>query len=259
MVPIKLGYLAFREALAASARRLFPSPTPSDERYTAMYEAYISSRPQDDYDRTHAIRFRETAKVFGPYLSRAKSVLELGGHSRIGIFVRDVFGASYESYEHELREPYDLPDGRFDTVLCLEVLEHLKDARSSEDNSTDINDIACWNYSGVLNALREILRVLQPRGVLLVTTPNATSVDVIGRVLAGAHPHMFDPHVRELAPNQVKAFAELVGFSLELFGTFFAWGEYPVELRQKISDMIVALGFDPSHRGDDAYYAFRRK
>ena len=30
------------------------------------------------------------------------------------------------------------------------------------------------------------------------------------------------------------------------------------ELRRKLTDMIEALGFDPQHRGDDAFYAFRK-
>ena len=69
---------------------------------------------------------------------------------------------------------------------------------------------------------------------------------------------MFDPHVRELAPKQVKAIAKLVGFQLEMFGTFYAWGVASDELRKKITEMIEALGFNPQHRGDDAFYAFRK-
>lgn len=255
---MKLGYQAFREAIAASFGRPYPAPLPTDAgaRYLAMWESYVAKRQDlDDYDHTHAIRFRQTVKVFGPYLSKAKSVLELGGHSRIGVFARDVFGIDYRGYEGELRDPYDLPSDAFDVVLCLEVLEHLKDARRSE---TTINDIACWNYSGVMNLLQESYRVMKPGGVLLVTTPNAASVDVIGRVLAGDPPQMFNPHVRELAPRQVKAFAELVGFQLELFGTYFAWGECSAELREKVLDFITSVGFDPSNRGDDAYYVLQR-
>jgi SAM-dependent methyltransferase len=256
---IKLGYQAFREIVAASRERPFPGhgkPTQNEqERYEALYQAYIAKRECNDYDYIHATRFRETVKAFGGYLEPAKAILELGGHGRVGVFARDTFGASYQSYVQDLRDPYDLPNGAFDVVLCLEVIEHLKDSRSSE---IDINDIACWNYSGVLNLMYESYRVLRPGGVLLVTTPNAISVDVIKCVLAGDHPFMFGPHVRELVPMQVKAFGELVGFELESFGTFFAWGVCDTALRHKILDMIAALGFDPSHRGDDAYYALRR-
>ena len=254
---IKLGYLAFREAISASFSRPFPAPVRRDEdAYVALWDFHVAKRHDlNDYDHIHAVRFRETVKVFGAYLSKAKTILELGGHSRLGIFAKEALGVEYCGYEGELREPYDLPSETFDCVLCLEVIEHLKDARSSE---TTMDDIACWNYSGVMNLLQESYRLTKPGGLLLVTTPNAASVDVIGRVLAGDSPQMFNPHVRELAPKQVKAFAELVGFRLVSFGTFFAWRECPQELRKKLLDLITSLGFDPTNRGDDAYYAFEK-
>jgi SAM-dependent methyltransferase len=252
----KLGYNAFREVIAASKSIPLPAVFRSSKRdYAALYERFASGRPSDDYDLIHALRFRETANAFGSYLEVAKSVLELGGHGRIGLFAEETFGVRYSSYEKELREPYDLPSEAFDVVLCLEVIEHMKDRPSLE---TDQHDISCWNYSGALNLLSESYRILKPGGVLLLTTPNATSVDAIKCILAGDHPFMFDPHVRELAPQQVKAFAEHVGFTLEKFGTFFAWETCDPKLRQRISKMIAKLGFDSSHRGNDAYFAFRR-
>jgi SAM-dependent methyltransferase len=251
----KLGYDAFREVIGASATKPFPGPWRilGKTDYVALYNAFAVKHEQDDYDAIHAVRFRETVKAFGPYLEAAKSVIELGGHGRIGLFAQETFGVQYTNYEAELREPYDLPSEAFDVVLCLEIIEHLKDRPSIEEEQNDY-----WNYSGVLNLLSESHRILKSGGVLLVTTPNATSVDTIKCILAGDHPFMFDPHVRELAPKQVKAFAEHVGFTLEEFGTFFAWGVCDQELRHKISKMIAELGFDPSHRGDDAFYVFRR-
>lgn len=246
---VKLGYLAFRELIAASSGK----PWPRD--YVALYNMFAAKREQDDYDVIHAVRFRETAKVFGPYLETARHIIELGGHGRIGLFVEETFGIKCSCYEAELREPYNLPSEAFDVVLCLEVIEHLKDRVTQEDRQSDIE---CWNYSGVLNLLSESHRILKPGGVLLMTTPNATSLDTIKCILAGDHPFLFDPHVRELAPKQVKAFGEHAGFTLEKFGTFFAWTECSQELRQKISKMISDLGFSPANRGDDAYYVFRR-
>ncbi|MGH7223162.1 MAG: class I SAM-dependent methyltransferase [Gemmataceae bacterium] len=249
--------MAFREVIATSAAKPFPAlrRVLGETDYVALYDAFAARRQQDDYDAIHAVRFRETVKAFGPYLEAATSIIELGGHGRIGLFAQDRFGTQYSSYENELREPYNLPTAGFDVVLCLEVIEHMKDRPSLEG---DQNDIACWNYSGAVNLLSESHRILKPGGVLLVTTPNATSLDSIKCILAGDHPFMFDPHVRELAPKQVKAFAEHVGFTLEKFGTFFAWTECSNELRQKIAKMITDLGFDASNRGDDAYYVFRR-
>lgn len=198
---------------------------------------------------------RQTVKAFGPYLQGAKSIIELGGHGRIGMFAHETFGVPYLPYEGELREPFDIPDQSCDVLLCLEVIEHLKDRISLEHSETDRD---CWNYSGVLNLLNESYRILKPGGVLLVTTPNASSVDAIKCILAGDHPFQFEFHVRELTPKQVKAFGEHVGFTLEQFGTFFAWSVCDQNLRSRLLKIIADLGFDTSNRGDDAYYAFRR-
>ena len=259
--PTRLGYQALQSAFAASLARPYIPPSPDNRKdaahYIALWEGYTFRHALELYDRIHAVRFRETAGVFGPYLESGKSILELGGRSRFGAFCHDAFRALYQNYENDLREPYELPSDTFDIVLCLETLQYMKDTEASEIG-VNRDEKGTWNYSGVLNVFYEAFRVLRPGGVLLITTPNATSVDVLGRVLSGHHPYLFDPHVREFAPMQIKALAELAGFELELFGTFFAWGECSAALRQKLSEMISLMGFDTDNRGDDAYFAFRR-
>ncbi|RYG94036.1 MAG: FkbM family methyltransferase, partial [Alphaproteobacteria bacterium] len=230
--------------------------SPEDiQRYSELYDGFSASRIGDDYDYVHSVRFRATAALFGGYLERSRKIVELGGHSRIGVFAQTVFQSDYQAYESELRDRFNLPNGAFDCVLCLEVIEHIKDTAVSE---TTIERIASFNYSGVMNVLSEAFRVLRPGGVLLITTPNAASVDVIFKVMQGEHPHLFEPHVRELAPKQVKAFAERVGFHLEAFGTFFAWGTADEDTRSRILEFISQMGFDPSNRGDDAVYVLRK-
>lgn len=247
------------EAYAISEALPMPVPmqiSPEDiEKYGQLYDVFAASRDADDYDYVHAVRFRATASLLGEQLSQAKRIVELGGHSRIGVFAEQVFGAYYQPYSAELRDRFDLPGEAFDCVLCLEVIEHLKDTLASE---TTIERIASFNYSGIMNLLTESYRVLEPGGLLLITTPNAVSVDVMIRVMRGDHPHLFDPHVRELAPKQVKAFAERVGFRLEAFGTFFAWQTADDDTRARALAFINEMGFDAANRGDDAVYVFRK-
>lgn len=56
---------------------------------------------------------------------------------------------------HDANRPFDLPDGAFDVVTMLDVIEHLTE----------------W-----AGALRESRRVLKPGGVLVVVTLNAHSI-----------------------------------------------------------------------------------
>jgi SAM-dependent methyltransferase len=189
---LKLGYDEFRSLIRISRAKPFPSARDAPAHdYIALYEQFISGRPQDEYDHIHAVRFRETAKVFGTYLEGGKRIVELGGYGRIGLFARETLGACCQAYEGELREPFDLADRAFDVVLCLEVVEHMKDRPSLETDQWP-PDREYWNYSGALNLLAESHRILRPGGYLLLTTPNATSLDTIAKILGGDHPFMFD-------------------------------------------------------------------
>jgi SAM-dependent methyltransferase len=100
------------------------------------------------------------------------------------------------------RIPYD--DGSFDFVFCTEVIEHLLDP---------------------LVSLREIARVLTPRGCLLVTTPNLAraanrlKLAVLGAsvnfALAESIPYNkgnWRPHIREYTLKELRYMVGSAGF-----------------------------------------------
>ena len=64
------------------------------------------------------------------------------------------------------------PDGRFDLVTATELLEHLEDFR---------------------RILREIYRVLRPRGVCILSTPNVLNINSRLRYLWFGFPDLFGP------------------------------------------------------------------
>jgi len=75
---------------------------------------------------------------------------------------RHVFDFDHFNVESD-RFPY--PDGSFQLVLCCEILEHLP--------------------QDPIHMLAEIHRVLADGGLLLLTTPNATRIDNLARMLRG--------------------------------------------------------------------------
>lgn len=111
----------------------------------------------------------------------------------------------YDAHLIEDATTLPLEDASVDTVLCMEVLEHL--LFPSE-------------------ALREIRRVLRPRGTLIVTVPNIahwrTRVDIAlfgrwhpgGDHLAVAQPWR-DPHLRFFTPKTLRAMLEEVRVSVQ--------------------------------------------
>jgi SAM-dependent methyltransferase len=128
------------------------------------------------------------------------------------------------------RFSFDLPQQQFDLVLNLEVVEHLNEPLHPESH---IDEIGMFQGAGAQNMFGECRRVLRDGGALCLTTPNASSIDVIGNVLM-----------------------RRTGFSLKTYRTFFAWNSRPDIDRDRLLRQLEILGFDMSDRGDDAAYLF---
>jgi 2-polyprenyl-3-methyl-5-hydroxy-6-metoxy-1,4-benzoquinol methylase len=100
--------------------------------------------------------------------------------------------------------PYPFAGETFDVVLLTEVLEHLRD------------------YP--LLALKEARRILKPGGYLLLTTPNAASLQNRARLMLGRTVHtnirdwMFGlphaRHAREYTANELREIVRQAGFQL---------------------------------------------
>ena len=222
---------------------------------TPDFDAYIDALPQDEYARTHRLRFRETWARLQDLAGKARDVLELGALSPVGAYFRDRLGARVAAVETDLRyPPYSAADSGADMVLCLEVLEHLNDAHQP---GSSIGEIAMFTHSGARAMFRECRRLLRPGGRLVLTTPNAASIDVLGNVLRRRHPFRYPPHVREYAPAEVLDLAREAGFEAERASTFFAWNAHPDVDRGALIAGLDAMGFDMSDRGDDALFVFR--
>ncbi len=78
-------------------------------------------------------------------------------------------------------DPFPYSADHFDTVLCCELLEHL-----TQDP---------------MRMMNEIHRVLKPGGILLLTTPNATSLHAAFSVLNGNHPAFYNRYPRPPQPT----------------------------------------------------------
>jgi SAM-dependent methyltransferase len=109
---------------------------------------------------------------------------------------------SYHHFNIE-QEPFPFPDAEFAVVFLCEILEHL------------LHD--------PLAVLREIQRVLQPGGTLLLTTPNVNRLENRARMLAGLN--IYDPysghgpygrHNREYNTSEIESLLRHCGFEIEM-------------------------------------------
>jgi SAM-dependent methyltransferase len=254
-----LDWTNFNEFFAESKDIPLPPRKPLAEKVAAerraAYETFSRSREQNSYDRTHFLRFQRTVEFYWDEIGNSKHIVELGGLSRIGLFAEKYLSKELTQYERDLRDQFDLPDNHFDCVLCLEVAEHLKDNKQSEG---DIEGIAQFNYSGIINLFAESYRVLTKGGVLALTTPNAISLDSILNAMTGRCSFIYELHVRELTPTQVKAFGSAVGFTLERFDTYDCYQLHSEAARKMAAELIKKLGSDVERRDNGAFYLFRK-
>jgi SAM-dependent methyltransferase len=166
-----------------------------------------------------------------------------GGHkaqkvSRDG----ELFECHIELFDAEA-DNFPFEDGFFTTVLCCELIEHLR-----EDP---------------MHLMAEVNRILKPGGHVVITTPNITSLQAVSAILQGFHPGLFHSYVRprangetearhnrEYTPGEIQKLLEVAGFEITLLetGPFreqprpeYAWVRYPME-RYQFDSMLRGGG-----------------
>ncbi len=146
-------------------------------------------------------------EVRGSYLGPAGRVDHREAQSSTG----EVFTCEIDLFDAE-KDRFPYPDDYFATVLCCELLEHLRD--------------------DPMHMMSEINRVLRPAGTLVLTTPNICGLRAINAILLGYHPGFFHQYIRpsgdgepeprhhrEYAPREVQMLLEQAGFEVTLLET----------------------------------------
>lgn len=171
----------------------------------------------EDYDRVHRERYRLSRQWLAPHLRPGLRVLECGDPGTFSRTLAEQDGIELANirtdlrYQWAFRSPYP-----FDLVLCMEVLEHLHDKEAEKPTE--------WRGTGAAEMLRSIRNALADDGLLFLTTPNACSYNVLGKVLTMQPPMVYRPHVREYAPAEVAAMLREAGFRIERLETLDPWG-----------------------------------
>jgi hypothetical protein len=175
--------------------------------------------PGDDYLGFHSRRYALVLELLEHFAPDARAVLDVGP-SQLTTLVAEQYGKPVDSVGREdvganttggTHYDFDLdrlPDdrgpaalGRYDAILCCEVLEHLHVAPEH---------LLAW--------LREHLH---DDGMLVVQTPNAAALDRRVKLLRGRQPYdALDPersgarHVRECTYAELRDFAATAGFDI---------------------------------------------
>jgi SAM-dependent methyltransferase len=148
--------------------------------------------------------------------------------------------------ETDLRQPLPFPDGNFDLVLAMEVIEHVADLEYAH----------ATRLSGMRHCLRQIHRVLRVHGAMLLTTPNACSLLVLDRALRHEPPWQYPFHFRELTPAELPILVEQAGLHVRRFGTEYVWSQ--PEQTPALVEFLRDNGLDADRRGDDMFLVAER-
>ncbi len=170
-------------------------------------------------------------------------------HKRVRAEDGEEFECDIDLFDAEA-DPFPYPDAQFATVLCCELIEHLK--------------------ADPMHMMAEINRVLKPGGHLLLTTPNIISTRAVSAVLLGYHPGFFPAyirpgaggntdarHSREYAPMEIMFLLRDSGFETETLttGPFL---ELPKPELAWVNRMFERYRLNTELRGD-GIYALGRK
>ena len=133
-------------------------------------------------------------------------------------------------------EPLPVPEGTYDLVLCLEVIEHLE--------------------KDPMAMLYEINRALKESGLIYLTTPNSTSARNVLKIHRGYAPHFFmqyshevklGKHNIEYDATQILALLDGAGFKIRKLWTEDLF-EDPVP---EAMEILRNTGGSLKHRGDN--------
>ncbi len=176
----------------------------------------------------------------------AKIGLEMGGDGPftdlLTYYIPEIIWISTRG---DLRDDWGVDENSLDLIPSTEVIEHLSDIPTGFQDT--------FYGSGLTRVLEESYKALKKDGLLFITTPNASSVNVIKNVIAGEAPWFFPLHIREYTKKELES--KLRDFQFEiLYSEAIHCMSYPLDIDwTSVFEVILSCGYDCSQRGDDLF------
>jgi glycosyltransferase involved in cell wall biosynthesis/SAM-dependent methyltransferase len=256
-------------------------PAREPAQVTVEPEYILSWSPDSDaksYIETHLTRFEKTLAITPPG-GPGDRILEMGAYlqitpalqTRLGygevrgcyygpagrVEPRTITSSAGEQFSCDIelfdaeKDRFSYEDEYFSTVLCCELLEHLR-----EDP---------------MHMMSEINRILKPGGHLVLTTPNIGSLRAIGAILEGYHPGFFPAYIRppadgaepearhnrEYTPKEIVLLLLDSGFEVTLLETG-PFREEPKPEHAWVSHLLERYELAQDLRGDGIYAVGRK-
>lgn len=194
-------------------------------------------------------RYQETLFCLCDLIKRDDKILEIGNKNYLSSNITQKYFSknNFTNTNFELRHGnYPLKDNYYDLIIATEVIEHICDDPYQEATT----------FSGVKNMLLEFNRILKPNGKLFITTPNATGIWLIQRLLLHEIPWFYDYHFRELSINELSKLLFSAGFKIQDISTKQVWHFWNYE---PIYEFMKNNNYSIENRGDDIFCIATKK
>lgn len=210
-----------------------------------------------EYLNIHRKRFENTIDIIKSQglIKDGDSILSLGCISFFKDFLLESFDVSFVETKTDLRYDIEFNDCEFDFVLCLEVIEHIKDQESS-----DFEDIARFNSSGIRNLIKESYRVLSSGGSMLVSTPNLHCYKTLYNWIEKKELLTYAPHPRELSQDYLEQeFSKLFPSIDFVYKNSWCGHGVPQEFVEKAEKILDVLNANVENRREDNLFMVCKK
>lgn len=209
-----------------------------------------------EYNEIHRKRFENTLDIIKEHsiLKDGQTVLSLGDPCGFKKILLNHFDVDIETTTGDLRSIV-LYDNVFDLVLCLEVIEHIKDI-----DSDNIEDLAQFTGSGIKHMLQQSYNSLRPGGYLLISTPNLHCYKTLYNWMIKDSLLTYDPHPRELSEKYIKLQTENLFESVWVVYKDSWWGHgVPEDFVRKGKAFLDLIGESSDNREEDNVFFVCRK
>ena len=210
----------------------------------------------NEYNEIHQKRFQNTLDIIkeNGILKDHQTVLSLGDPCGFKEILLNSFDVHMETTADDLRSIV-LYDNLFDLVLCLEVIEHIKDIES-----TNIDDLARFTGSGIKHMLQQSYNSLKPGGHMLISTPNLHCYKTLYNWVIKDSLLTYDPHPRELSEKYIKTQTENLFESVSVIYKNSWWGHgIPKDFVRKGKAFLDLIGESSYNREEDNIFFICRK
>jgi len=191
-------------------------PTTAHPLYR-KFAAFLEGTEENPHYPKLALTMAEALNVVGDVFSDPgrMAVCETGTQTAIAQFLRGLGWAVVPTHS-DLRYAIDADDGAFDIIFSLDMIQYLKD-----QHEQNLAELLQFKGSGARRYAEEIWRVAKPGGVVILTTPNPTSLSALFNLVDYKPPMIYRPHVREYTKSEIVEF--FAKFELLKYRAFFAY------------------------------------